>query len=126
MNLTIAISIAALVVLISGLLIERQKRVLRFNQAIQKTIATIKEDGRNCKVAIFEDFPDHEKLIGALLPYLLFFGRHKTETAWVNYKNWHKAINQAQKQNIFSIFGADWQSEIDSTTSCLTALLKKR
>lgn len=126
MSLPIAISIAGLVVaLVSGLLIERQKRVSRFNQAVQETIDTIRE-GRSCKVAVLEDFPEHEKLVRELLPYLLFFGRRKTETTWKTYRNWYKTIVQAQKQNIFSAFGADWQSEIDSTISCLEALLKER
>ena len=128
MNIPIIISIIGVIVaLIAGLLIDRQKRVNRLNNSIQKTINSItKGKGRNCKVAILEDFPEHDRLAMELLPYLLFSGRRKTERAWENYKDWYETIDQAQKQDMLNILGADIQSEIETTVLHLTNLLKKK
>jgi hypothetical protein len=82
--------------------------------------------GRICKVALLEDFPEHKRLFIDLHPYLIFFGRCKTERAWDNYKNWYKEINQAQKECVLNVLGADSQSEINITVQCLTSLIKKR
>jgi hypothetical protein len=127
LNAAIIIAISGvLVAAASGFLIERQKRVQRFNYAVQKTIDSITEEERNCKVAVFEDFPEHERLFMELLPYMLFFGRRRTQIAWENYIGWYKTINQAQKQSALNILGADRQSEIDTTIQHLVGLLKKR
>jgi hypothetical protein len=127
LNPAIIITIGGvLVAAASGFLIERQKRVQRFNYSVKKTIDSITEEERNCKVAVFEDFPEHERLFMELLPYLLFFGRRRTQIAWENYIGWYKTINQAQKQSALNILGADHQSEINTTIQHLVGLLKTR
>ena len=128
MSIPIIVSIIGIIVaIIAGILIDRQKRVNSLNNSIQKTINSItKGKGRNCKVAIIEDFHEHERLYIELLPYLTFFGRCKTERAWENYKDWYKTIDQAQKQDVLNILGADSQSETEITVLHLINLLKKR
>jgi hypothetical protein len=125
LSIQIIIGIATATIALSAILIERQKRLHSFNAAIQKTIDSITERGRNCKVAVLEDFPDHERLFMELKPYLLFLKRSKTDKAWENYKGWYKTIDQAQKQNVLNILGADSQSEIDTSIYHLKGLLKK-
>lgn len=123
MTLGIIIAIIALfVAAASGFLIKRQSLIIKLNRSIQKTLDSIKQ-GRNCKIAIIEDFHEHERLALDLLPYLLFNSRSRTESALRNYNDLY---NKKYQDNILNLLGADWQSEIDEILKHLTALIKKR
>ena len=122
MSLGIVIAIAAIIIAAtSGFLIKRQSCINNLNRFVQNTIESV-NGGRNHKVAIGEDFAEHEGFVLALLPYLLFASRRRTEQALKNYSGYHKAIKQLGPA---TFLGSTVRSEIDVAINHLQSLKKK-
>jgi hypothetical protein len=105
---------------ISTIYIEKRRHRLNLSESIFATIKSIKK-GRNCKVAVLEDFPVHKKLSMALMPYLVF-KKKSFARIFSEYEGWHETIKDASKRNQLAPFGADWQEEIDFTMDCLNKI----
>ena len=118
----IIIPLTALIVgVASTILIKRQSRVNDLNRSVQNTIESI-QNGRNHKVAIIEDFADHERLANDLLPYLLFGSRRKTEQAIENYRAYRKNIDELGPATLFA---SEVRPEVDNTIEHLKRIRKK-
>ena len=104
--------------------IERNRHRLYLKEAILGTIKSIRE-GRNCKVAVLEDFPEHKDLITNLRPYVMFKKRRFIQ-ALSEYEAWHDTIKQASRRSAIISFGADLPGEREHAASTVSHLERIR
>jgi len=105
---------------IATIYIEQRRQRLNLSEAISATIKSIKK-GRNCKVAVLEDFLVHKKCSLALMPYLVL-KKKSFARIFSEYEGWYETIKEASNHDPLTSFGADWQIEIDFTMDCLNKI----
>ena len=105
----------------AGTFVERRRRKIDISEAIDATMQSIRS-GRQIKMAVLEDFPNHKRLVSRLRPYV--FRKARIEEATKQYEQWYRTIREAGEKSPINILGADWKSEVETTIAHLKNLKK--
>jgi len=102
-----------------GTLTERSKRRFAALEAISKTIESI-QSGRQAKMAVLEDFPDHKRLALCLRPYLI--RKAKIDQAIKKYQQWYDDVRKMAEKNPTLVLDKDHEFEIETTIAHIQSL----
>jgi len=103
--------------------IEKERHRLYLKEAILDTIRSI-EKGRNCKMAVLEDFPEHKNLITNLRPYTMLRKRRLMQ-ALSEYEAWYDSVKQASGRATMP-FDADRVGDLEYAASTVSRLERIR